>query len=351
MEQAHPQIREYLLPQLFGVGCGGLALVGDVVLLAHQRAYDEYLMPRLHLLADKLVHPLAVALAHGEGVHLLPPRGQLVHHRHIQVAVNNQRQRPWNGRGGQHQHVGIFRLLPQGRPLVHPEAVLLVGNHQPQPGVRHILRQQGVGADAQINAPQSQIFQNIPPLPGLGGPGEQGAPEPEFFKQRREIFIVLPGQNFRRGHQGRLPSALGGEPHAPRRHHGLAAAHIPLAQPVHGPPGSHVRHRLRNGPALGVCKGEGEGPVKFLHIRRGAGRPRHIRAPGAEHLQPAGEDEQLLKHHPPPGQVQRLRVRRKVDILVGISAVAEAMRLPHRVRQTVRQQVAAGRKPLAHGLI
>ena len=160
---------------------------------------------------------------------------------------------------------------------------------------------------------------------------------------------MLPGQNFRRGHQGRLPSALGGEPHAPRCHHGLAAAHISLAQPVHGPPGFHVRHRLRNGPALGLRKREGEGLVKFLHVRRLAGRPRHIRAPGAEHLQPAGEDEQLLKHHPPPGQVQRLRVRRKVDILIGVSAVAQLMFLPHRVRQAVGQQVAALGQPLAHG--
>ena len=76
-------------------------------------------------------------------------------------------------------------LFGQRRPLIHAEAVLLVGNDQPQPGVLHILGQQGVGTDAQVDAAAGQTGQNLPALLGAGGAGEQGAVQPEAGEQRR----------------------------------------------------------------------------------------------------------------------------------------------------------------------
>ena len=70
---------------------------------------------------------------------------------------------------------------------------------------------------------------------------------------------------------------------------------------------------------------------------------------GAEPLQPDGEEEQLLKGQPPPGQVQGLRALREVDVLIGVLDAAELMMLPHTVRQHVRQDVRAGVQPLADG--
>ena len=52
--------------------------------------------------------------------------------------------------------MGVLRLLGQGRPLVHAEPVLLVRHHQAQLPVLHVLRQQGVGADAQVDGPVRQ---------------------------------------------------------------------------------------------------------------------------------------------------------------------------------------------------
>ena len=184
VEQAHPQVGEDLLPQLFGVGRGGLALVGDLILLAYQGTHDEHLMPLGHLFADELVDPPAVGFVYGKSIHLLPTGGQLIHHRHIQIAVDYERQGPGDGRGGQHQHMGVFRLLPQRRPLVHTKAVLLVGDDQPQPLIGHIRRQEGVGADTQVNFSRRQSRQNIPPFLCPGGAGEQGASQTEFSQQR-----------------------------------------------------------------------------------------------------------------------------------------------------------------------
>ena len=156
-----------------------------MVVLPHQRADDEHLMPLGHLLADEGIQPLAVFLPHGEGVHPLPSGGQLVDDGHVQIAVDDERQRPGDGGGGQHQHMGGRGLFGQCRPLIHAEAVLLVGDDQPQPGVLHILGQQGVGADAQVDAAAGQTGQNLPALLGAGGAGEQGAAQPEAGEQRR----------------------------------------------------------------------------------------------------------------------------------------------------------------------
>ena len=47
-------------------------------------------------------------------------------------------------------------LAAEGGALIHAEAVLLVGDDQPQRVVGHVLRQQGVGADAEGDVPGLQ---------------------------------------------------------------------------------------------------------------------------------------------------------------------------------------------------
>ena len=75
------------------------------------------------------------------------PGGQLVEHRDIQVAVERQRERARDRRGGHHQHVRVVALLAQGVALLHAEAVLLVHHRQPQPLKLDALLDQRVRAD------------------------------------------------------------------------------------------------------------------------------------------------------------------------------------------------------------
>ena len=55
------------------------------------------------------------------------------------------------------------------------------------------------------------------------------AAEPELVI----LDVMLPGEDFGRRHQCRLPAGLDGDQGRQGRHHGLAAAHVALQQAVH----------------------------------------------------------------------------------------------------------------------
>ena len=204
-------------------------------------------MPLLHLLAEKGVDPGAVLFSHGESVYLLPPGGQLIDDGYVQISVDHQSQRPGDGGSGQDQHMGIFSLLPQGGALIDAEAVLLVGDHQSQPVIDHVLCQQGVGADAHVDLPGRQTCQQLPPIFGLGGAGEQGASQAKTCEERGQVFVVLSGQDLGGCHHGALPAVPGGEPDAGGCHHGLAAAYVALAEPVHRTAAGHITGGVASG--------------------------------------------------------------------------------------------------------
>ena len=243
----------------------------------------------------------------------------------------------------------VASLGRQRRPLAHAEAVLLVGDHQPQPVVFHAAGDQRVGADDQIRLSQRQPLQHVPPRPRPQRAGQQRAAHAQSLQQGGKTLVVLLRQNFRGGHQGGLPPVFHAEVDARRRHHGLAGANVALTEPVHGPAGAHIRQRLVHAPPLGRGEGEGQRLIKALHIhgpeRVGAGRV----PPGAQPPQPQREEEQLLKGQPPPRQLQRLRRGGEVDVLIGEADVAEMMLLPHVVGQRVGQDAPAGVQPLPDG--
>ena len=156
-------------------------------------------------------------------------------------------------------------------------------------------------------------------------------------------------QQLGRGHQRRLTAIFYAEIHAGGGHHGLAGADIPLAQPVHGLSAAHIPDGLLYAAPLGVRQREGKRAVKRSHIHILKGDYIHRFPPGAQQLQSDGEEKQLLKSQTPPGNVQRLRGFREVDVLVGVVHPAELVRLPHAVRQAVRQNVGAGVQSLPDG--
>ena len=100
MDEGYLQVGEDLRLQLLGVFRHGLPLVGQLVILADHGADDVHLPPGLHLLADKGVQPGVIGGGDGIGFNRLPSRWELVDDGHIQIAVQNQGQRPGDGRGG-----------------------------------------------------------------------------------------------------------------------------------------------------------------------------------------------------------------------------------------------------------
>ena len=235
VDAGHSQMGKDLLLEHFRVLRGGLAVVGDLVVLLHHRADDVRLPAGGDLLVQEFVDPLAVAAGDGEGVDLLPSGGQLVNDRYVQVPVDHQRQGPGDGGGGHDQQMGPVPFGCQGGPLGHAEAVLLIGDHQAQAAVGHVGGDEGVGADGYLGFPALQGRQDGAPLPDPHGPGEKNGPDAQLFQQGGQPLIVLLRQNLGGGHEGGLPPVPDGAQQGGGGYHCLAAAYVPLDQPVHGP--------------------------------------------------------------------------------------------------------------------
>ena len=109
--------------------------------------------PLPNLLAHKIPHfvrHLAGNAARDDG---RASRRQLVQHAHVQIAVERERQRARNRRGGHHQHIRLAPdsgFLHQLEALHHAETVLLVHHHQAQPVELDLLFNQRVRADDQL---------------------------------------------------------------------------------------------------------------------------------------------------------------------------------------------------------
>ena len=346
MDAADLQLREHCR-QLGRVFLGGFQLHRQLLVLLHHGADHKHLPPLLHLLADKTVEPCPVALVHGEGVHLLPPGGQFVNDGQIQIAVYDQGQGPGDGRGGHDQHVGLGPLPGEGGALVHAEAVLLICHHQGQPVIFHILTDQGMGAYDQVQLPLLELGFYRPLLLCAHGAGQLPHPQREGSQHACQRVVMLLRQNFRRGHESAGVAVFGAEPDQRRRNQSLAAAHISLHQPAHHRAGSHIRCCLGHRPPLGPGGGKGQTAPEFLHVKRFQ-LDALVQAPLPVHPpQGAGQDEQLFKNQPPPGQLQSLKVGREVDILIGVAGLGQLTALPHRIRQNVRQQLQAAVQTLA----
>ena len=109
-------------------------------------------MSFIHLAANERVDPRPHGLAHQEGVHRLAARRQLIHHGDVQVAVEDQGERPGNGRGRHDEQVRISGLGRQRRALGDAEAMLLVGNDKIERCERHVSGEQRVGPDDDLRS-------------------------------------------------------------------------------------------------------------------------------------------------------------------------------------------------------
>src|SRR5205823_5506447 len=60
----------------------------------------------------------------------LATRKKLINDRDIQVTIQGQGQRAWDGCGRHNQHMGVIAFLAQGIALFYAEAVLLINDDQ-----------------------------------------------------------------------------------------------------------------------------------------------------------------------------------------------------------------------------
>ena len=118
---------------------------------------------------------------------------------------------------------------------------------------------QGVRPDDETGVAGRDPLQRFPPrLPGDGA-GQEFGLHAERAEHLHEGAPVLLRQQFRRGHDRRLPPRLDRLEHGERGHDRLPASHIPLQQAVHRRGAGHVRLDPGPGAALGRRELEGEG--------------------------------------------------------------------------------------------
>ena len=152
------------------------------------------------------------------------PGGLLPEDRHVEVAVDGHRRGPRDRRGGHDEHVrhrSPTRLVLEGGPLLHAEAVLLVDHDHAEAVELDRLLDEGVGADEHVDLAGRQRRQH--PLALLAGDavGEQLDGEGPLAEQRRAVVghadalqqrahagEVLLGEHLGGGHEGTLVPAL-----------------------------------------------------------------------------------------------------------------------------------------------
>lgn len=89
------------------------------------------------------------------GLHRLAVHGRLLQGGHVPDAGEGHIQRPGDGGGGEGEHVHLLGQLLELLLVLDAEALLLVDDQQAQILKFHVLLEEAVGADEQIDAPCS----------------------------------------------------------------------------------------------------------------------------------------------------------------------------------------------------
>ncbi len=153
----------------------------------------------------------------------------------------------------------VLALVLHSPPLVHPEAVLLVDDGQAQPGERHIVLEQGVGAHGDLGLARGQRRQLPGPRRALVATGQQHHAHALGLERGGDGVEMLASEDLGRRHQSRLQPGVGGVGHGQHADHGLARPHIALQQAAHPLAGLEVAADLgqRHGLAAGEAEGQG----------------------------------------------------------------------------------------------
>ena len=238
--------------------------------------------PRVRLGAPLVGHP---------GRHdRLPGRGRLRDLAHRQIAVDGERERARDRRGG---HVEDVRRAPLGerRALLDAEAVLLVDDRDGEVAELEALLDQRVRADDDVRQRRVRRLRRA---------GHERAGDAELRTDPFDREEVLLGERLRRRHQRALTACLDRAQERVQRDDGLARADVALEQPLHRGRAREIGIELGDRRLLVLRERERKrGAVALDQLAR-------LRQRGRNGLLPLGvlagerelEDEQLVEGEP-----------------------------------------------------
>jgi len=313
----------------------------EVLRLLDEGIDDERLPPGGDLVADEGQRLRPFGFGAQQGFHFCPPRGHLGDGGDIQIAVERERQRPWDRGGGHHQVVGALPLGPQPEALADAEPVLLVHHDQSQRAKGHRVLQKGVGPHHEGDAPVAQARKDPAALGRRRPRGEEADRVAGTGKEGGEAREVLFGQDGRGGHIGRLVAALDGGDGGDGGDDGLAASHVAVEEAPHGAARGHVvgdgPHRLPLPPGqLERQNVPHPRPQGVGEVHPGPGGRQVPLPPVQQKGQFVGE--QFVEDEAPPPRLVRLHRLGAVEVPQGPLQGRE----PLRRRQVRRQGVGQG---------
>ena len=156
----------------------------------------------------------------------------------IEVAVERERERARNGRGGEDKNVRSMAVcggfVHEALALKDAEAVLLVNGDEAEARELDLIFDEGVGADDELGFAGADAFES-----GLFFRGFEAADEQLDFvvagsEDAPRGKIMLHGENFRGGHERGLGAVFDGDDGGLQRDDGFAAADVALEEAVHG---------------------------------------------------------------------------------------------------------------------
>ena len=245
----------------------------------------------------------------------------------------------------------VVALGGQRGALVDAEAVLLVGDDEPEVLVLHVRREQGMRADDEGELAGLETFVQRAALPGPGRGGEQRAGDAERLQKRSERAIVLLGKDFCRGHEGALKTVFRGHVDGGGGDHRFARADVALHEAVHRALTCQVARDIADGAALCAGEGKGERGEKGRKVDFFALFSRDERAALAQELEAEREQEKLFERKAAARGGEGFVVCGEVDVFVGKAGVAELVGEADVLRKDVRKFVDAGGEALFDGLI
>jgi hypothetical protein len=162
------------------------------------------------------------------------PAGRLFSQlRNVHVAEIGENQGARDRGGGQHQEIDRFALARQCQPLMHAETVLFVDDGEREIVERHVVLEQRVRADGQIDIARSQCRQNFSAFAAALPAREDSNTDAGGGREPRDGGKMLARQNLGRRHQRRLAAGLDHRCGGKECHHGLARADVAVEQAQH----------------------------------------------------------------------------------------------------------------------
>src|SRR5690349_7342552 len=163
---------------------------------------------------------------------------KLVENRNVEVAVESERERARDGRGGEHKDV---RGVAVGGGFVHEalaledaETVLFVNGDEAEAGEFDVVFDERVSTDDELGFSGTDALEDGGFFRGFQAADEELDAIAGFGEDVASGKKMLDGENFGRGHEGGLRSVFDGDNGGLQGDDGFAAADVALKKTIHG---------------------------------------------------------------------------------------------------------------------